>query len=328
MPVIDFSGLVSELAKIKDKRVMLTFHSIGDTDSLSSAIALSCIFKNSTIAAPDRLTRNAMRIMQKLGYGEGMVSYTFPSGMDAVIMLDVNNFEGCGGFRHELNGFGGKIIVIDHHKHVEDRQNMLIFSDESFNSAAGIVYQLLKGFGTRIGGALAELISIGIISDSAEFRNANSLAFEQLGELFRIAGTDYITLVAKLGHISPPEERLKTVSDIINSRAFMSNGLLFMEGECHAYANLAADSAIRIGADVALFYSIGGEVSFSARLRPTLDKKYGIHMGEMMKELAPIIKGAGGGHPCAAGAYGPGGDVRMFVSGFMDGLAKKTAGKV
>ncbi len=326
MPLVDFEGMVSVIRELSAARAMLTFHSIGDTDSLSSAMALSELFEDSTVAAPDRLTGNAARILHKLGYGPDAVSYEFDDSAEVVVLLDVNNFEGCGGFRKRLEGFGGRILVIDHHRPVEDKENMLILSDESYNSAASIVYELLKRFGKVADAKIAKLIAMGILSDAAEFKNATPLSFEQLGELFKAANTDYITLTTELGHISPAGERLKTVNDVMGARAFVDSGLLFMEGECHGYANLAADSAIKIGVDVALFHTLGREVAFSARLRPTLDRKYGIHLGKVMRELAPMINGTGGGHPCAAGAYGSGGDVEGFVRKFVDSVVRLAGG--
>lgn len=149
----------------------------------------------------------------------------------------------------------------------------------------------------------------------------------QLGELLAIAGTDYISLMTETGHISPAEERAKTVEDVMEAKVFVRNGLLFMHGACHAYANLAADDAIRIGADVALFHSLGREVSFSSRLRPTLDKKYNIHLGKIMKQLSPLIGGTGGGHPCAAGAYGSeGANASEFEERFIEAIAERAAG--
>lgn len=326
MPLVDFEGLVSEIGKLSTARAMLTFHSIGDTDSLSSAIALSRVFRDSTVASPDRLTGNAARIVRRLGYGADTISYEFDDSAEVVVLLDVNNFEGCGGFRDRLEGFEGRIIVVDHHRAVEDKENMVIFSDESFNSAASIVYELLKRFGEKADARLAKLMAMGILSDSAEFKNATPLTFGQLGELFKAGGTDYITLTTEMGHISPAEERIKTVTDVMQAHAFVSSGLLFVEGECHGYANLAADSAIKIGVDVALFHTLGREVAFSARLRPTLDRKYGIHLGKMMRELAPMINGTGGGHPCAAGAYGSGGDAEGFARKFVDAVAGLAGG--
>lgn len=301
---VDFDGIVSEVRSRSGTRTALTFHSIGDTDCVSSALALARAFPNSVICTPDRLTANAERVLKKFGFDAGAITQEFPEDAETVVLVDVNNFEGCGRFAAALWAFAGRVLVVDHHRFYEDRKNMAAFSSESYNSAASISYDILKALKLGLDRNLAKLLALGILSDSAEFKNTTPETFVQLGELLAIAGTDYISLMTESGHISPAEERAKTVADVMKSAAFVRNGLLFMHGECHAYANLAADDAIRIGADVALFHSIGKEVAFSARLRPTLDRKYGIHLGKMMKELSPLIGGTGGGHPCAAGAYG------------------------
>jgi nanoRNase/pAp phosphatase (c-di-AMP/oligoRNAs hydrolase) len=327
MPFVDFAGIVAAVRERAGTRTMLTFHSIGDTDSISSAVALSRVFKDSVISAPDRVTSNASRIMGKLGFDSGTIKSGFVNDAETVVMLDVNNFEGCGEFCRDLQGFKGKILVIDHHRAVEDKGNMSIFSNESYNSAASISYDILKSLNVGLDERLAKLLALGILSDSAEFKNTTPETFGQLGDLFKAANTDYISLITAVGHISPAEDRVKTVEDVAKANIFVREGLLFIEGPSHANANLAADSAIRIGADVSLFYSLGREVSLSARLRPTLDKKCGVHLGRIMKQLSPIIDGTGGGHPCAAGAYGSNGSrigdfAREFMEMIIEGARK------
>ena len=78
--------------------------------------------------------------------------------------------------------------------------------------------------------------------------------------------------------------------------------------------------AIKIGADIALFYSESeNEISFSARCRPTLDAEMNMHLGRIMRAISGTIEGTGGGHPCAAGAYGPKKEGRdAFVKAFRD----------
>lgn len=319
----DFKGIVSEIRARASGRTMVTFHSIGDTDCIASAVAISRAFPNSEVHTPDRLTANAERVLRKFGFDVDSIEKGFMEDAETVVLVDVNNFEGCGHFSAKLEAFKGKVLVVDHHTSYEDRENMSVFSDESYNSAASISYDILKELGIGVDPGLAKLLSMGIISDSAEFKNTTPRTFEQLGELFGIAKTSYIALITEAGHIAPPEEREKTITDVMNSRTFVRKGLLFMHGACHAFANLAADDAIRMGADVALFYAIGKEVSFSSRLRPTLDRKYGIHLGRMMKQLSPLISGTGGGHPCAAGAYGTDSSgIREFEERFIEEIAR------
>jgi alanyl-tRNA synthetase len=101
--------------------------------------------------------------------------------------------------------------------------------------------------------------------------------------------------------------------------------MLMLYGQARMHANKVADDAIRIGADVALFYTISKrEISFSARLRPPLDAECDINLGKTMKSLAPLINGNGGGHPCAAGAYGTNrSNAPTFIKSFISEIRKK-----
>jgi nanoRNase/pAp phosphatase (c-di-AMP/oligoRNAs hydrolase) len=304
VPLIDFGVLIEKIVEVREKKVFLTFHSMGDSDSISSAIAMSKAFKDFKIGTPDILTSNAARIMKKLGF-EDAINNEFDEDAEAIILFDVNNFEGCGNFSEKLSLFKGPIIAIDHHKAFENKENFYVYSNEGYNSAASIVFDILDIIHVPIEASYAKFLAIGIISDSAEFKNSNSKTFKQLGKLFEIANTDYITLLEDIEHVSPASERIKTIEDLFKATAFVEKNLLFIYGTAHAYANLAADMAIRIGSDITLFWSVGEkEISFSARMKPNLDKKYNIHLGVLMKELSVLIKGTGGGHPCAAGAYG------------------------
>jgi len=286
---------------------MLTFHSIGDTDSVSSAFALAEYFANSSIAAPDFITTNSMRILEKLGLEEGSIKSGFDDSADLIIMLDVNNFEDCGPFTEKLRTFKNKILIIDHHAPQSmQKSNVMAFNDESFNSTASIVYELLKPMGVLITKTIAELLTLGIISDSAEFKNASYRTFEQVGELLNIANVDYVSLLSVMQHTASVDARQESIKDLLSAKTTMVAGLLFVSGTVKGHANQSADDAIKIGADIALFSSVSKhEVAFSARLRPPLDKELRLHLGQVMKSIAPIIGGHGGGHPCAAGAYGP-----------------------
>ena len=329
MPNVSFKDLRAELAKLNGKRVMVSFHSLGDTDAIASAIGIATILPGSVIASPDKVTSNSLRIMSKLGFDSTIIKDSFMDDAEAIVLVDVNNFGNCGAFREKLDKFANTVIIIDHHKKIGNKPNMSIFDEESYNSASSIVYELLRDFNISIDQRLAKLIAMGIISDSAEFKNAMPDTFVQLGELFRLAKTTYMDLLEEVEHISPASERIKTINDILGAKAEVHSNLLFIYGNAHAYANLAADDAIKLGADVVIFRSASSnEVSISSRLRPTLDKRYGIHLGSIMKSLSNIIAGTGGGHPCAAGAYGPAIDksdefVERFIGEILEKVGKR-----
>ena len=327
MGIIDFEILRSTLMDYKTKKVMLTFHSLGDTDSVSSAFGLAEYFNDSIIVTPDFITANSKRILDQLGFDEGRITTKFDDSADLVIMLDVNNFEDCGAFKNKLNARKGPVLIIDHHAaQAMARENVMVFNDEFYNSTASIVYEVLRLAGVMISKSIAELIALGIISDSAEFRNASYRTFEEVGELLNIANVDYVSLLPIMQHTASVDAREQSMHDLFNSKTSVVAGLLFATGIAKGHANQSADDAIKVGADLALFYSINKKVvSFSARLRPPLDKELNVHLGRIMRDLGPIIGGHGGGHPCAAGAYGPAIPKAVeFASKFVSEITKAT----
>ena len=326
MREIDLASLTKIVEDSRDKKTVITFHSIADTDAVSSAFALKGFFSNATIATPDFITGNSKRILEKLEFDPDTITTSFDDTAQLVILLDVNNFEDCGAFRSKLENFQGEILIIDHHTpNSIKNNNVMMFNNESYNSAASIVYKVLKSTDFVINKNIANLLTTGIISDSAELRNAFPETFVQIGELLERSKMDYQSMLLEMHHVASPHSRAEFISDLFKCRVSIVENLLILSGSTQMHANKTADDAIRIGADAALFYSVKeNEISFSGRLRPPLDKTRGINLGKIMKSLAPIIDGQGGGHPCAAGAYGPKTQNRdAFIGAFMARITNK-----
>ncbi len=329
MKLIDYEELRFLVKESRDKKVLITFHSMGDTDAVASAIALSTYFTQSKVVMPDSISANSARTLRKAGVSVADIGTEFDDDADMVVLLDVNNFEDCGPFRFRLEEFNGTIIIMDHHapKPV-DKKDLYVYNNEYYNSASSIVYSVLESFGIHVSGETAKILLYGIISDSAELRNATAETFVQIGRLLKIVNEDYSEILQEMMHIADPNARAKTIEDIRGSKTEMLGNLLFLYGEAHSHANIAADFAIKLGADLSLFYSRNGsELSFSARLRPPLDRRYGLHLGMVMKNVAPMVGCTGGGHPCAAGAYGPGTDPVAFLKLFRERVVGKVEGK-
>ncbi len=316
---IGFNELVSLLSGSVGKSTMITFHSIADTDSISSAFALSKILKNSQIRVPDFMTSNSKFVLESAGVGLEMFKTGFMDDAELIVLVDVNNFDDCGNFAEQLKKESDKVVIIDHHA-ISDSGNSMIFNDERYNSTASIVYDIMEAFGIKPDMQTSELLIMGIYSDSAEFRNAEAKSFMQIGKLLDICGMDFQTLITKLSHIASPEARARTIDELFDAETAIRNGLLYVKGATSVHAAIAADDAVKIGADIALFYSeSSSEVAFSARCRPAMDYMGDIHLGVVMKKAAKSIDGVGGGHPCAAGAYGPNKDGKYdFIKAFED----------
>ncbi|MEM3744700.1 MAG: DHH family phosphoesterase [Candidatus Micrarchaeaceae archaeon] len=284
---------------------MITFHSIGDRDGVGSAIALSTYLKNSTIVTPDFITNNAKHMLEAVGYTK-KIENIFPDGFDFAIVLDTNNFESTGDFADKLRR-SKNVVFIDHHLPKPGMgDNSVVYSDESYNSTSSIVYDLLKKLNAGVDVQTSILLLNGIISDSADFQNATSETFIQIGELLKIAGISYSDILEYFHARIPLNNRYALINDIFASNAEIVGKYIIVYGPSSVHANIAADMAIKIGADASLFWTITErEVALSARLRPPLDAKLSLHLGATMQKVGAIINGNGGGHPCAAGAYGP-----------------------
>lgn len=327
MQELDFGSLMRMIGEASGKKTIITFHSIGDTDSVSSSFALREMLKNATVSMPDFITGNSRRILNKFGFNEHEITQSFDKNAEYVILVDVNNFADCGTFSDELDSFEGTIIIVDHHTpNSIGKGNVFVFNDESYNSTASIVYEMMKSGGSKVDKNTARLLAAGIISDSAELRNAFPTTFVQLGELLQKGEIDYQSLLLDMHHIAPAQNREEFIHDLFGSKILNNGKFLMLYGSAHVHANKIADDAIRIGADAALFHTINKkEVSFSARLRPPLDREYGINMGRLMKSLGPLIDGQGGGHPCAAGAYGSKiSCAEEFIRRFISEITEKT----
>ncbi|MCL4387953.1 DHH family phosphoesterase, partial [Candidatus Marsarchaeota archaeon] len=302
-----------------DKRAMITFHSIGDMDCVSSAFGIAKILKNSSIRAPDFISSNARFAIEQAGIEMPELGSGFDEGAEIIVLVDVNNFEDCGRFEKRLEESPAQIAVIDHHAFPKAGK-ALVFNDESYNSTASIVYELLKSLDISLDRPTSELLAMGIYSDSAEFRNATAKSFVQIGELLEISGLGFQQLLEKFSKLAPAEARERTVDELFDSETMIVKGRLFVKGTTSVHAAIAADDAIKIGADIALFCSESeSEISFSARCRPTLDAEMNLHLGKIMRSISSIIEGTGGGHPCAAGAYGPKKEGKdAFIKAFQD----------
>ncbi len=302
---ISFDELVSLLKKNKDGNFLITFHSMGDRDAVGSALALSTYLKNSVVSTPDFITGNTRRMLSSIDR-KLRISNTFPDRIDGVIILDANNTGALGAFEKHVRQLAGFTLFIDHHLISTKEKTGLIFNDEKYNSTSSIICDLLEGLDSEIGQNTALLLLNGIIADSADLQNSTAHTFMQISSLLEKAGVTYSKVMSYFREEVPAQRRYELIKDLGSASIEMAGDFLIAHGKTSGHANSIADAAIKVGADVAVFWSeTGKEVSISARLRPPLDDELQLHLGKVMQDISTLIGGNGGGHPCAAGAYGP-----------------------
>ncbi len=305
---LDFASLCSLLKKWRQRKALITFHSVGDRDGVASAIALSHCFENAVVATPDFITGNSKRMLSEASYA-GSILPEFPGDVEIAIVTDANRLDILGAFGERLKTFSGSVLFLDHHalpEGADEVPNSFIFNDEGYNSASSITYEVLKAMGIQTGRSISILLLNGIIADSANLQNANALTFRQIADLFEASGLTYADVSEYFHEASSATHRQRLMQDLFSSKLEVISKYLLVYGEASSHANTAAEKMLELGADASVFWVIREkEVSISARLRQSLDRRLGIHLGRIMEDAAKHIDGTGGGHPCAAGAYGP-----------------------
>ncbi|MDE1804909.1 MAG: DHH family phosphoesterase [Candidatus Micrarchaeota archaeon] len=290
----------------REERFLITFHSMGDRDSVGSAVALKEYLTNSLIATPDFITSTSKRMLAQLS-GKVEIGNKIPQDIYGIIITDANNSEALGSFGPKIAKSKKPVLFIDHHlESTSAGQNMMVFNDEGYNSTASLVYGLLRELQPSISSDQAIALLSGIIADSFEFHNMYPQTFRQISELLKYAKVEYPDFMAQFAEKVPAYNRKQSIADVCAAHTEIIGDYLLMYGRATIHANISAETAINIGADAALFWhSSSEEVSLSTRLKSPLDRKLSIHLGKIMREVGPILGGNGGGHPAAAGAYGP-----------------------
>lgn len=298
--------LCGMLESSRGKRVAITFHTIGDRDAVGSAVALSSYFTNATVVTPDFITTNARHMLSVLGLS-GKVSGKLPEGTELVIVCYANNVFALSSFGRRITDAGTAMLFIDHHlPHAGDEVPGSMFNDESYNSTASIVCDALQRLKSGMTKETAALLLNGIMADSADLQNSSPLTFRQIAGLLETAGITFSYVLQHFKADVPMANRYGVIRDVFAANVETVGRYLLIYGRASEHANVVADAALRLDCDASVFWTASqSEASLSARLRAPLDKEMGLHLGTVMESVGTMLGGEGGGHACAAGAYGP-----------------------
>lgn len=306
MMKIGFNELLNFLILNKEKRFLITFHSIGDRDSIGSAIALHSYLSNSLIVMPDLITNSSKRVLESLS-NPPKIGTKVPNDIFGTIVVDANSLEATGDLAKQIKKAKKSILFLDHHEpNKSDELKAMVFADQGYNSTSSLVHHILTSLGVNIETDASIALLNGIVADSANFHNMHALTFKQIFELLHSGGLTYSEFLERFGPKVSAQSRLNSLNEICSASRLIVGNSLLLYGPATTHASIAAETAIDAGADASLFWLSGKkEISISARLRPPLERQLSIHLGKMMQEIGPMLGGSGGGHPAAAGAYGP-----------------------
>lgn len=289
-----------------DKSFLLLCHHNADPDSLGSAIAFAIYLKSAgvekvRIGVAQSVSSYAKRL---LTFSPVPVEKDPLVKEDVVMIFDTSSLEQLEPIEIPR---GKTIIVIDHHSEKERpiRADIAVV-DSSRTSTAEIVWELFKYIGFYDERAAKALLA-GIVTDTANFRFANSKTFKTVSEMlerFPVQMGEIFQLVAPVSDENIDQaKRMAILKACQRLEIKKFRKYIIAVSRVSAYESLACKTFLNLGADIAVVGSEKKGVRISARAKESLVKR-GLHLGKIMEKVGPVIEGSGGGHAGAAGANG------------------------
>jgi len=218
-------------------------------------------------------------------------------------------------------------IFIDHHSFDPeiDKIATLYILDETAVASCEIVYDIWQAIGIELPKYVAEALLLGIAFDSKHFSIGTPKTFRTVAHLLEMGAT-LGGMRETLQSTMDVSEKLARLKSAQRMTLYRVEPWIIVTSSLGSFQSSAARGMLALGADVAVV--AGNEKDeLKASLRSTEDfyQKTNIHLGnDVTKPLAEHFKGAGGGHPTAAGINGYG-DADSFLEETADILKKKLA---
>ncbi|MFA6214217.1 MAG: DHH family phosphoesterase [Candidatus Micrarchaeia archaeon] len=296
---------MAKFPKIPSKRIIITFHSQGDLDAVGGAIALCrALGKRAVIAAPDKPSSPARRLLEYTGTPYSLFSDIKRAPSDYIIVLDSSSPS----LLAHLIGIQPDLMIDHHARFGGEVVAKKAINDPAASSTCEILYFMLKPK-DRVS-CIALLL--GIMEDSAAFKNATSATFKAASELLPRSGIPYSQLLS-LSHA--PEsfsERLEAIRSCPSVSAERAGERIIALAMAKSHEAHFADVLVSLGADVAFVGCESENGRISARARDPM--KGHVRLDSLMSEVGKAMGGNGGGHEIAAGANGEKGSVREALA--------------
>jgi len=292
---MDYAKAKRFVSSLKRKKVLITFHSLGDLDAVCSALALSWhLGKKAVVAAPDRLTSEARKYVA-LCEGTVLNFASVDSGkFDCIVAVDSSS-------PYLLSHLEGKEIaaIFDHHSINEGSIKAAnYFVDAGASATCEILAQLIAKPERKV----AEALLVGLIADSARFKNSGARTLEVAGKLLSACGKSMWEVSTLASHDEDISERIETLASCRRLHVARVGNLLVAATSVRSFAAHVADALVSLGADVAIVGEAGKEARVSARVSDRVPPEFSLV--PLMEEAGRMIGGVGGGHRHAATATG------------------------
>jgi nanoRNase/pAp phosphatase (c-di-AMP/oligoRNAs hydrolase) len=292
----------------KGKKCVLV-HSNADPDALGSAIAMSKAFPDVTIGALEGLSKSGIFLKKALDVV--VVEDPNLSDYDRVIIVDASSQSQLGDCEHIIEN----PIILDHHIKTDEWKTDLYYCDENKNSCAEIVYELLKLAGKKITDDIGKALLVGIMTDTAGFRHANSQALVTFSKIMEESGVamEEVFSVLDEEHATDYSRKISMLKGAQRLKMESTGKCIVAISQIGAFESDVCNALIRLGADVAFVGSQNEErFRISARAKHGI-VKMGFNLANFFMKIGKEMNCDGGGHAGAAGLSGEG-DVEALLN--------------
>lgn len=288
-------------------RVAVLCHHNADPDALCSAyamkeLALKLDAPGAELIVPGGLSTLARRVASELGID---AEEKVPQGdFDTIIVVDTGNISQLEELGRWLIGHEATKIFIDHHIRSPEIGAMAssYIVNESAASTCEIVHGIYEVLGIGLTGKVADCLLTGIVFDSRHFSIGGAETFRVASELLRL-GADLSKAFTLLTSSMEASERIARLKASQRMNTHRLGGWLVATTNLGSFQPSAARGIIGLGADLVIIAGNDKErLKASMRSTDRFHAATGIHLGrDIARPLGDEFKGAGSGHPTAAG---------------------------
>jgi len=303
------SGAFAEALKLvqESRRVAILTHMRADGDAIGSAAALQHLIRLEGRKAHAMLFEPPSPRYAFMTQRETLLLFDDGSGSAAVddadlwILVDSAARLQLVPMQRRLDSRSVRLLVIDHHR-TRDIVGDVEIVDENASAAALLVAEWSRAAGWPLTSVAAELLFVGLATDTGWFRHAGADArtYRAAAELIA-AGARPDDLFARL-YLTEPPERFRLFAEVMHAASFEADGQLAVMcvtpaimKQCNATAGMTEDlineplKIQTVRASLLLTEMETGEI------RASLRGKEGVDVGRVAETFG------GGGHRLAAG---------------------------
>lgn len=293
----------------------------GDMDTVGSAISLAATHP-SLLACGLHLSRTARRLVEHHHAPFRHLQHegpNWPSTLAGIIIVDAASPDQVG---VELPNVPR--CIIDHHA----TDNWQLSGEDlglkwDVRSTTEVVTHYLLNFSEHaLTPVICEFLLAGLLTDTGRFRHADASSLHTASILVEKGGIDYQLFVQKLEDEHPnSSERGAILRGLKRAETTEAGPWTIIRTNAGTLEGRVASILNGLGADaVIVSRSRGGESRMTVRA-PRSSVLAGLHLGEIMEQVANSLGGEGGGHDGAAGWSGQV-DVVAAESAFLDAVAR------